>query len=150
MPYILLVLGLLIGVYALYRFIVKANAEQIAALFMAAAALGVALALFYLSVTGRFAAALGILAAAAPVAYGYLKQRKRPRAEQFEEPHTPSRTPILDKKEALDILGLSGEPSEAEIKAAYKRLMKKVHPDTQGSEWMAAKLNDAKDYLLKK
>ena len=36
------------------------------------------------------------------------------------------------------------------IATETKRLMKKVHPDTQGSEWMASKLNDAKDYLLKK
>lgn len=55
----------------------------------------------------------------------------------------------MTRKDALDILGLKEDASAEDIKAAYKKLMKKVHPDQEGSEWMAAKLNQAKDLLLK-
>ncbi|MEC7029920.1 MAG: DnaJ domain-containing protein [Pseudomonadota bacterium] len=56
----------------------------------------------------------------------------------------------MTKTEALDVLGLSGTPPEDEIRSAHKRLMKKVHPDQEGSAWMAKKLNQARDVLLDK
>ena len=52
-------------------------------------------------------------------------------------------------KEALEILELSGTPTDEEIKAAHHRLMKKIHPDQGGSGYFAAKLNQAKELLLK-
>lgn len=58
-------------------------------------------------------------------------------------------TKNIDKKEAMEILGLSENPSEEEIKEAYHRLMKKNHPDQDGSKYIAAKLNQAKEILLK-
>lgn len=51
--------------------------------------------------------------------------------------------------EAYDILGLKPGASDDEIMAAYRKLMAKCHPDTGGNDWMAAKLNEAKDLLLK-
>ncbi len=55
----------------------------------------------------------------------------------------------MTRQEALDILELGSDASVAEIKAAHRRLMKKFHPDHNGSDYMAAKLNEAKDILLK-
>ena len=55
----------------------------------------------------------------------------------------------LTIKEAYDILGLKPGASDNEIMAAYRKLMAKCHPDTGGNDWMAAKLNEAKDLLLK-
>lgn len=150
MPYILLVMGLLIGFYALYRFMLKASVEQVQALFLAAGALGIAAALFFLSVTGRFTAALGIIAASLPFFMGFLQSRKKHKQTQEGAQKDEGRSSVMDREEALRILGLEGqEPDTEEIKRAYKRLIKKVHPDIQGSEWMASKLNDAKDFLLK-
>lgn len=55
----------------------------------------------------------------------------------------------MSQSEAFEILELQPGSSDIEIKAAHKKLMKKFHPDHNGSAYMAAKLNQAKDILLK-
>jgi len=51
--------------------------------------------------------------------------------------------------EALQVLGLSGEPSKEDITRAYRKIMQQLHPDRGGNEYFAAKANQARDLLMK-
>ncbi len=54
----------------------------------------------------------------------------------------------MSRQDALKILGLGESPSEDEIKEAHHKLMLKHHPDLGGTDYFAAKINQAKEVLL--
>lgn len=145
MHFIFLGIGLLIGLFALYRFFLNANVQQIKAFSLATIVIILSGTLFFMAVSGKLPAAIGIVAALFPFIIPLLRRRAGMGAQA---PSSASGNTPLSREDALEILGLGGSPSEEEIRSAYKKLMRKVHPDQDGSEWMARQLNAARDLLL--
>ncbi|KAM3175417.1 hypothetical protein ACTXT7_008563 [Hymenolepis weldensis] len=55
--------------------------------------------------------------------------------------------PKMSRREAALILGVPQSSNKIKIREAHKRVMLINHPDRGGSPYLAAKINEAKDYL---
>ena len=107
-----------------------------------------------LAVTGRF----GFAFVAGSFAWALLMGQALPWPRGLNGPQAGSgrgsgRKPLgrsaMSRDEALSILDLKEGASEGEIRAAHRRLILQTHPDKGGSTYLAAKINEAKDVLLK-
>lgn len=62
-------------------------------------------------------------------------------------PAGPASGPMT-RAEALAVLGLAEGATADAIRAAHRHLMRSAHPDRGGSDWLAARINQARDVLL--
>jgi DnaJ homolog subfamily C member 19 len=58
------------------------------------------------------------------------------------------REPAMPVEDAQRLLGVSADADLAEIRAAHRRLIARVHPDAGGSEELARRINAARDALI--
>ncbi len=63
--------------------------------------------------------------------------------------HRPADS-AMTEEEAHQVLGLEPGADEAAVRAAHRNLMKKLHPDHGGSGYLAARVNQAKDVILRR
>jgi DnaJ family protein C protein 19 len=104
-----------------------------------------------LFLTGRGGIALGGLTLFGPLLWQKWKASQFPSVGSGAGPGPRSQRPRsgwMSPDEALQILGLKAGAAEAEIREAHKRLMRAAHPDSGGSDWLAARINQARDVLL--
>jgi hypothetical protein len=74
--------------------------------------------------------------------------RDRADADASRKQNDQSGFDSMTRQEAYQVLGLEPNASQEEIHQAWKRLIKVVHPDSGGSDFLAAKINAARDVLL--
>ena len=80
----------------------------------------------------------------------YLEQRFPEDAQDREETNRGGENGASpsSRAEALAVLGLQDDATEEDIIAAHRALIQKCHPDRGGNDYLAAKINQAKDQLL--
>lgn len=139
-------LGMLAALLYAARSFSKASVASIKALLTWVAALaGLSLAAL-LFLTGRGPAALSGLVLFGPLIWNWWKQYAAARGPAA--PLLARRGTAMGRAEALQILGLSDPVSDSDVRAAWVRLMRVAHPDGGGSDWIAARINQARDVLL--
>jgi len=82
----------------------------------------------------------------------YIDQRHQQAEQASEKQHSADKTAASEsaRSEAFATLGLEDNATEEEIIAAHRSLIQKLHPDRGGNDFLAAKINQAKDILLSK
>jgi hypothetical protein len=101
-----------------------------------------------LMLSGRGSAAIGGLMLFGPLIWDRWKHYAGHRPSFGAA--SPRRAGAMSRAEALDVLGLTDPVAESDVRAAWVRLMRVAHPDGGGSDWLATRINQAKDVLLGK
>lgn len=96
-------------------------------------------------------AGLGVAAAAMGGRYAvqlwHTFRASPPRLRQF---YQGGFLPEMTRREAAQILGLRESAPMQKVREAHRKIMVANHPDAGGSDYLASKINEAKDKLLKK
>jgi hypothetical protein len=103
-----------------------------------------------LLLTGKGVPALAALGMLGPLVWRWLRESGAvPTATGRAGPRsTPTRGGAMSRAEAYSVLGLAPGADAEAIRAAHRRLMRAAHPDAGGSDWLATRINQARDVLL--
>ena len=75
----------------------------------------------------------------------------RARTVQLEEnanPPAPTGRKAMTAEEAASVLGVPLDADAEAVRAAHRKLIGQIHPDKGGTDYLAAKINEARDLLL--
>ena len=137
-------LGLLLWAASAFS---RASIASLKALLAWVAALGGLALATMLLLTGRGASAVAAGVFLGPLAWSWWQEAQG--KARGQQPPGQVRRGKMDRAEALDVLGLADPVSDADVRAAWVRLMRVAHPDGGGSHGLAARVNQARDVLLK-
>lgn len=141
-----LVLGIALAIILTWL-LMRSEPSLLIQLFKIAALTAAILAFVYFILTGRLNLLLLLAAVAAPILIPYFRRQAQEDLKSKDAYFFSSRK--ISVKEAYAILGLEKGASKKEILEAHRILMKKLHPDHGGNDFLAKQLNEAKDILLK-
>src|SRR5580658_6253547 len=137
----------------------RASVTSIKSLIAWIAALGGICLALLLILSGRWPLAIGALTLFGPTLWNHWRAA-HPRAGQGGggqgaagqggggQGGSARRVGAMTREEAYQVLGLKPGASEDDIRAAHRRLMRGAHPDSGGSDWLASRINQARDMLL--
>ena len=77
------------------------------------------------------------------------KEHERKEDKRKEDEKKETDNPQARLAEAYALLGLTASRTQKELETQYRNLMKKVHPDAGGTQALAARVNQAKDLIMK-
>jgi len=159
---LLLILVLILG-YWLLRWLQKTPAETVSRAIKKMAWPLVLVLLALLALTGKLSVVLGLLGVVIasvlrlmPVLLRFAPHLQKlwsvfGTAKNSNQQASGRRSAsAITKAEALEILGLKSGATKAEIIAAHRKLISKLHPDRGGSDYLAAQINLAKKVLLQR
>ena len=157
LPLILVILALVLA----QRYIVSAPPEAKPSRKITVLLVGLFIVLLILTILHR----MHWLAAIVPAVILFLRkvfssispvfQPKSPTSHSREQHTTQEPPPSAQstgnaaEDEALNVLGLHRPYTREEVVEAHRKLMQKFHPDRGGNDYFAARINDAKQLLLR-
>ncbi|MDO8605364.1 MAG: DnaJ domain-containing protein [Phaeospirillum sp.] len=155
---LILVAGALFGLWWGLRWLSKAPPAKAKKALIAGGLGLLVLTGVALVATGKLAGLFAVAAGLAPwigramrlhgLWQGLQRMTGHSRPGMAEEPRPAPPDTAMTRQQAYEVLGLPPDATPDEIKEAHRRLMRANHPDSGGSTWIAARLNQARDLLL--
>ena len=155
MPRLLLITCIILGAIYLLRWFLATPAPTVADRLKKSLWLLLGFGLMFLAISGRLNIIFALIGGAIPWLarqlpillrlFGLARSIKdSPRPKQAGKSNK-----VMSTDKAFEILGLKPGAQKAEIIAAHKRLVQKVHPDKGGSNHLTHQVNLAKETLLR-